>query len=115
LRLPLLSLHFANQAQMTESDAEAIRLYFLICEDWKVQRTAPADERGLHLEFTRHFLSHARIDNPKALALLAEQLGAWIDRYDPTARDRQMFIRRMREDAFDLIRTELPRRIGELT
>jgi hypothetical protein len=112
--LVTLWLHFANQAKMTTSDAEAIRLYFLIWDDWRAQRTAPADDRGVRLEFTRHFLSHARIDKPKTLAFLAEHLGPEIDRYDPTARDHQMFIRRMREEAFHLIRAELSRRISEL-
>jgi hypothetical protein len=112
--LMTLWLHFANQAKMTKSAAEAIRLYFLIWEDWRAERTAPADDRGERLEFTRHFLSHARIDDPRVLALVAKQLGPGIDRYDPTVRDHQMFIRRMREEAFELIRTELSRRIGEL-
>jgi hypothetical protein len=112
--LMVLWLHFANQAKMTKSDAEAIRLYFVIWEDWRDQSSALADDRAVRLEFTRHFLSHARINSAKGLAFLAEQLGAGVDRYDPTARDHQIFIRRMREEAFDLIRTELSRRISEL-
>jgi hypothetical protein len=112
--LTTLWLHFANEAKMTKSNAEAIRLYFLIWEDWRAQRTAPDDDRGERLEFTRHFLSHARIDKSKGLAFLAEHLGAGTDRYDPSNPHHETFVQRMRKDAFDLIRSELSRRIGAL-
>ncbi len=112
-QLLVLWLHFANQAKMTKSDAEAIRLYFLIWEDWHAQGTAPGDDRGL--KFTRNFLSHARIDDKNVLACLASHLGAGTDRYDPVNQAHQTFVRKMRGEAFDLVRAELSRRIGALT
>jgi len=102
-------LHLFNSAMPPTSDAEAVRLYYLICEGFDEPsakgRAAPAEEQ---LKYTRHFVSHGKkLDDPSAAAFIVSQIGKRLTAYDPTDPDHAAFVKAQRTEALRFIEPKL--------
>jgi len=102
-------LHLFNSARPPTSDAEAVRLYYLICEGFDelsvTGRAAPAEKQ---LKYTRHFVSHGKkLDDPSAAAFIESQIGKRLTAYDPTDPDHAAFVKAQRSEALRFIEPRL--------
>ena len=106
-------LTLANEAREATSDTDAIRNYAVIWEDLHGWSNEDSSESAVHLKYTRNFVSHPEVGDPKIKAWLTEELGRQVNKYDPTDSTHRRLIRQQRQAARSLIERELEGRLGD--
>jgi hypothetical protein len=106
-------LRLANEARSAVIDGDAIRNYYMIWEDMQGRPTpTTAPPAANELKFVRDFVSHGEaLRNRDLLAFIQAELGKPVNRYDPTDVDQQSLVRKHREQARQLVKSELSKQL----
>lgn len=103
-------LYLFNAARPPASDAEAVRLYYLI---WEGLHGTPSSSGTVtpeqRLKFTRDFVSHGQTltYNRNAIAFIESEIGMRLTAFDPTNAAHVSFVIRQRSAARSLLDGEL--------
>jgi hypothetical protein len=102
-------LHLFNAARPPTSDAEAIRLCYLISEDLRGRPASPgASTPEQRLKLTRDFVSHGvKLDNHSAAAFIESRIGKPLTAFDPTDPAHEAFVAAQRAEAAALVEPQL--------
>lgn len=109
----IVCLRLANEARSAVIDADAIRNYYMIWEDMKGRPTSTTVPSAANeLKFVRDFVSHGEaLSNSNLLAFIQAKLGKPVNQYDPTDADQQNLVRKYREQARQLVESELSKQL----
>ena len=109
----LVWLRLWNDASDSDSATDAIRNYYMILEDMYSDRKDNMPTEVENLKLVRHLVSHGNKPHRETREFVEKHLGKSIEKFDPTDKAQQQFIRSWRTSARNLVEMEINKRLGQ--